>query len=338
MENLMELLKILCEAQGTSGDEDAAAAQAAAAELGFCDTVEIDSLGGVHAFWGDPEAERQVMLDAHLDSIGLTVTGIDPEGFLTVASVGGMDRRVLTGARVLVFGRETLPGVVSCLPPHLVEGGAEKAPEIADLAIDVGLTKEEAERLVAPGDRVLVPASVCALQNGRVTGTALDDRAGCATVILAAKEIVKASPKLGLHVVLSSKEETGGQGAQVQSFRHEPTEALVVDVTFATQEGVSAKEAMELGKGPAIGYAPLLDKGVTDGLKAAARRAGIPFQMEIMGRGTGTNADEIAVSRRGVRCGLVSIPQRNMHTPVEVCDLKDIEQTAKLLAAYVLGE
>ena len=113
MENLMELLKILCEAQGTSGDEDAAAAQAAAAELGFCDTVEIDSLGGVHAFWGDPEAERQVMLDAHLDSIGLTVTGIDPEGFLTVASVGGMDRRVLTGARVLVFGRETLPGVVS---------------------------------------------------------------------------------------------------------------------------------------------------------------------------------------------------------------------------------
>lgn len=336
MDELMNLLKPLCEAQGSSGDEDAAAAQVAAAALDFCDTVEIDPLGGVHAFWGDPNAERQVMLDAHIDSIGLAVTGIDSNGFLSVGNVGGMDRRVLPGALVTVYGKETLHGIVSCLPPHLVQGGAEKVPEITDLGVDVGLTKEEAEACFSLGDRVLVQAPLRRLLGDRVAGAALDDRAGCAAVILAAKAIAAAKPQLGLHVVLSAKEETGGQGAQVQAYRCEPTEAIVVDVTFATQEGVSSKEAVELGKGPAIGYAPLLDKKMSEDLKAAARRAGIPFQTEIMGRTTGTNADEVAVSRAGVRCGLVSIPQRSMHTPVEVCDLQDIENTAKLMAQYVL--
>ena len=337
MEELLQLVKTLCEAEGTSGDE-AAAAAVAAKQLDFCSRVSVDPLGGLYAFWGNEKAQRQVMLDAHLDSIGLVVTGVDKDGFLCVGSVGGMDRRVLPGALVTVYGKETLPGVVCCLPPHLVQGGAEKVPEIADLGVDVGLTKEEAEALIAPGDRILVPAPVQALVGSRVTGTALDDRAGCAAVILAAREIAAAKPDLGLHVVLSAKEETGGQGAQVQAFRAQPTEAIAVDVTFATQEGVSSREAVELGKGPAIGYAPILDKEITTGLQAAARRAEIPFQNEIMGRSTGTNADGIAVSRCGVRCGLVSIPQRSMHTPVEVCDLQDIENTAKLLARYVLSD
>lgn len=336
MENLMQMLKNLCDAVGTSGDE-AGAAAVAAKELDFCSRVEIDPLGGLYAFWGNEKAERQVLLDAHLDSIGLVVTSIDKDGFLNVGSVGGMDRRVLPGALVKAYGKETLYGVVSCLPPHLVQGGSEKVPEIADIAIDVGLTKEEAEELFAPGDRVLVPAPLERLLNDRVSGTALDDRAGCAAVILAAKEIAAANPDLGLHVVLSAKEETGGQGAKVQAFRADPTEAIVVDVTFGIQEGVSGKEAVELGKGPAIGYAPLLDRAMMEELKAAAKRAEIPFQIEIMGRSTGTNADAVAVNREGVRCGLVSIPQRSMHTPVEVCDLQDIENTAKLMARYVLG-
>ena len=296
MEELLQLVKTLCEAEGTSGDE-AAAAAVAAKQLDFCSRVSVDPLGGLYAFWGNEKAQRQVMLDAHLDSIGLVVTGVDKDGFLCVGSVGGMDRRVLPGALVTVYGKETLPGVVCCLPPHLVQGGAEKVPEIADLGVDVGLTKEEAEALIAPGDRILVPAPVQALVGSRVTGTALDDRAGCAAVILAAREIAAAKPDLGLHVVLSAKEETGGQGAQVQAFRAQPTEAIAVDVTFATQEGVSSREAVELGKGPAIGYAPILDKEITTGLQAAARRAEIPFQNEIMGRSTGTNADGIAVSR-----------------------------------------
>jgi endoglucanase len=332
---LEKLVEQLCSAPGLSGREDAARSTAVRLmeelELGRC---EVTPLGSLLCYMN--QGENPVMLEAHLDQVGMVVTNVE-DGFFHVANCGGIDRRLLPAQRVTVH---TAQGpklcVVASTPPHL-KGDEEGPAKWEDILLDTGYSAQQAKEIFAPSDAVTAEAGFVKLAGDRVTAPALDDRAGCAAVILAAKEIAAANPDLGLHVVLSAKEETGGQGAKVQAFRADPTEAIVVDVTFGIQEGVSGKEAVELGKGPAIGYAPLLDRAMMEELKAAAKRAEIPFQIEIMGRSTGTNADAIAVNREGVRCGLVSIPQRSMHTPVEVCDLQDIENTAKLMARYVLG-
>lgn len=334
MNQLQEMLFRLCSAPGAAGREDGAA-QVAAEMLSFIPNVKIDTLGSVVASFGNPEAKRHILLDAHLDQIGMLVTSVDENGFLKVARDGGMDRRVLPGSRVVVYGKETLNGIVCCLPPHLTDGGEDHVPDITEMAVDVGLTKEEANELVQPGDVVLLPGEPRRLLGSRVTGAALDDRAGCAALIRCAQLLQETTLSCRVTVLLSTREEVGSQGAATAAFREEPDMAIAVDVSFADQPGVPAHKCGKLSEGPMIGVSPVLDKNITETLKRLAKENEIPFQLEVMGGTTGTNADEINVTRGGVPCGLVSIPQRNMHTPAEICDLKDIENVARLLAAFI---
>jgi putative aminopeptidase FrvX len=334
MNELQEMLFRLCRAPGVAGREYGAA-ETALQELSFLPEAFVDHMGSVIARFGNQDAKTHLLLDAHLDQIGLLVTSIDEHGFLRVARDGGTDRRVLPGSHVTVYGKETLEGVVSCLPPHLNEGGEEKVPDITEMAVDVGLSREEAEKLVEPGDVILVPGEPRRLLGSRVTGAALDDRAGCAALIRCAQLLQKEDLGCRVTILLSCREEVGGQGAATASFRETPDMAIAVDVSFAAQPGVPAHKGGKLSEGPMIGISPTLDKGITETLKDLARKEEIPFQLEVMGGSTGTNADEINVSGAGVRCGLVSIPQRNMHTPAEICDLADIENTARLLAAFI---
>ncbi len=334
MNQLQEMLFRLCSAPGAAGREDGAA-QVAAEMLSFLPNVKIDTLGSVVASFGNPESKRHILLDAHLDQIGMLVTSVDENGFLKVARDGGMDRRVLPGSRLVVYGKETLNGIVCCLPPHLTDGGEDHVPDITEMAVDVGLTKEEANELVQPGDVVLLPGEPRRLLGSRVTGAALDDRAGCAALIRCAQLLQETTLSCRVTVLLSTREEVGSQGAETAAFREEPDMAIAVDVSFADQPGVPAHKCGKLSEGPMIGVSPVLDKNITETLKRLAKENEIPFQLEVMGGTTGTNADEINVTRGGVPCGLVSIPQRNMHTPAEICDLKDIENVARLLAAFI---
>ena len=334
MNQLQEMLFRLCSAPGAAGREDGAA-QVAAEMLSFIPNVKIDTLGSVVASFGNPESKRHILLDAHLDQIGMLVTSVDENGFLKVARDGGMDRRVLPGSRVVVYGKETLNGIVCCLPPHLTDGGEDHVPDITEMAVDVGLTKEEANELVQPGDVVLLPGEPRRLLGSRVTGAALDDRAGCAALIRCAQLLQETTLSCRVTVLLSTREEVGSQGAETAAFREEPDMAIAVDVSFADQPGVPSHKCGKLSEGPMIGVSPVLDKNITETLKRLAKDNEIPFQLEVMGGTTGTNADEINVTRGGVPCGLVSIPQRNMHTPAEICDLKDIENVARLLAAFI---
>lgn len=334
MNQLQEMLFRLCSAPGAAGCEDGAA-QVAADMLSFLPNVKIDTLGSVVATFGNPESKRHILLDAHLDQIGMLVTSVDENGFLKVARDGGMDRRVLPGSRVVVYGKETLNGIVCCLPPHLTDGGEDHVPDITEMAVDVGLTKEEANELVQPGDVVLLPGEPRRLLGSRVTGAALDDRAGCAALIRCAQLLQETTLSCRVTVLLSTREEVGSQGAETAAFREEPDMAIAVDVSFADQPGVPSHKCGKLSEGPMIGVSPVLDKNITETLKRLAKENEIPFQLEVMGGTTGTNADEINVTRGGVPCGLVSIPQRNMHTPAEICDLKDIENVARLLAAFI---
>lgn len=336
MEELKELLFALCAEPGTPGDECAPAKRAARELLNLGETA-VDRMGNVVCRLGKRDAKRHILLDAHIDQVGLIVTRVEDAGFLRVDRCGGTDRRVLPGSPVTVFGKETLTGVVCCMPPHLTDGGEDKVEGVDQMAIDVGLTGEEAKALVSPGDRVLVRAPQKRLLGNRIASPALDDRAGCAALIRCAQLLQKEPLNCALTILLSSREETGGQGAETGAFALDPTEAVAVDVSFAAQPGVDPAKCGKLGGGPMIGVAPVLSRPMTDKLVQLAKEKDIPYTLEIMGGETGTNADAIATAKAGVHTAMVSIPLRYMHTPVEVVDVQDVEHVAQLLAAYVKG-
>lgn len=338
MTTVTELLRRLCQAPGTSGWEDAATA-VIAEELGRLAPeakVRRDAMGNVTALLGDPDAPRQILLDAHLDQIGLVVTHITDDGFLKAAPVGGMDRRVLPCSPVTVYGKEPVQGVVGFLPPHLTEDDS-KYPAIDDLSIDVGMTKEEAEEVISLGDRIVVDGPFQQLLGSRVTAAALDDRAGCAALLLCASELHDHILDCGVTLAFTSREETGCEGAKTAAYTASPTEAIVVDVTFGDQPGVSPEKTGKLGGGPMIGVAPSLNRAMKDKLIAIAKEQELPYQLEIMGGKTGTNADDIGVTKEGVQTAMLSIPLRYMHTPAEVIDIDDVVTTAKLMTCYITG-
>ena len=334
MEKLTKLILDLCNTPGTPGDEGSVFKVAEEA-LSFCKYVETDSLCGVHGFMGKEDAPVQILFDAHIDQIGMVVTEIDSDGFLHLTTVGGIDRRTMPGALVTVYGKEVLTGIVCVLPPH-ISGGDDKIASVQEQAVDIGMGKEEAEKLVSIGDRVILTNPVASLLGSRVAGTALDDRAGCAAIIRAAQILQDHDIDCGLHIVCSTQEEVGGYGAKLYSYRIAPTHAIAVDVSFAKQAGCDLPGMGDLGKGPMIGYSAILDRNMSQKLVSLAKNRNIPYQLEAMGGYTGTNCDSIVTERQGVKCGLISIPQRNMHTPSEICDVKDIENIAQLMAAYIL--
>lgn len=278
---------------------------------------------------------KKFLLDAHIDRIGLIVRGVNEKGFVLFDKCGGVDPRTLIGSEVTVYGKEKLFGVVCSVPPHLT-GDDDTLPEITKMAIDIGYTKEEAEKLVFPGDRIIVGGVQAKLYNNKIASPALDDRAGVA-VLVKTVELLKENGFDGdLTVLLSSQEEVGCRGAVTGAFSNQADEAIVVDVTFATQPGVTGEDGGELGKGGVIGFSPVLDREMSLKLVETAEKHNLPYGREVMGRSTGTNADSISVSANGIKTGMVSVPLRNMHTSVEVIDTDDVENSAKLIAYYIL--
>ena len=332
-----EILQKLCPAFGVSGDEQEAA-EAALSLLapygeGSFDSKTCNAVFRRKGF--DPE-KKTVLLDAHIDEIGFVVTYITDDGFLKVAPVGGIDRRMLLASEVVVFGRERVRGVITSTPPHL-EDDNKKLPEVSDIYIDIGMSGKRAKELVSLGDKACVVNTPEMLLGKRVTAKALDDRSGAAALIRTV-ELLNDKP-LGVNVVLllSSKEEIGEIGAKTGTFDISPDIAIAVDVSFAYTQGEDREECGELSKGPMIGISPSLSRELSDKLIACAKENGIPYQLEIMSGKTGTNADQMTVSKGGVRAVTVSVPEKYMHTPAEIIDIDDIENTALLLARFIGG-
>ena len=325
----------LSEANGTPGAEDEISNIIEKHVSSFAE-VKRDRFGNVTAYL--PAGKKTVLLDAHMDRIGMIVTGIEDGGFLRVAKCGGMDARILAAQDVTVWGREPVYGVVTSTPPHLsTPEDAKKAKDFDEILIDTGMSKREAERLISQGDRITVRCPHGELENGRIFGAALDDRAGCAAIIRAAELVAETKERPSVQLLFSAQEETGGDGAVTGSFNIDADECIAVDVSFADAPDMPSEKCSKLNKGPMIGIAPVLDYRISQRLKAIAEEKEIPYQLELMGDSTGTNADHIAISKGGVRTGLVSIPQRNMHTGVEIIALDDVENSARLIAEYILG-
>lgn len=293
--------------------------------------VTTDSMNNLYCTVGEG---YHFLLDAHTDEIGFVVTEITDGGFLKISNCGGIDRRLLLAAEVSVWGKKEIRGVISTLPPHLQkDDDEEKMPEIDELAIDIGMSKEEAEAVISLGDRVTFAHYFTELLGNRISSNCLDDRAGCAAIILAL-DAVKDLP-VKVTAMFSSQEEVGTRGAKVGPYGRNADEAIAVDVSFGYTPDCKKEECGELSKGAMIGFSPILDAGISAGLIAAAEKSNIPYQKEIMNGRTGTNADVISISESGVKCGLVSIPLKYMHTPIEVIDVADVESTANVIASYI---
>lgn len=332
--NIRDYLEKLTDKPGVSGAETELSA--ALELLKNFGEAETDALGNTV---GRVNSGGDILIDAHADRIGLIVTGIDKTGFLRVDACGGADRRVLPAAEVTVWGKRPVAGVITSVPPHLAKGDdANNAPEFENIFVDTGLDHDKAAELIAPGDRISVNGPLTDLANGFVAGAALDDRLGIAVLLRALELLAEKGSKVGVDVLFSAQEETGGSGAKTGAFRSDAPEAIAVDVSFAWAPGIKDSECGKFGEGPMIGFAPCLSKAVCDALVKTAKDNGIPCQIEVMGSRTGTNADNIAASKEGKRVGLVSVPIRNMHTQGEIALLEDCENAAELIAAYIAGK
>ena len=330
------MIKALSVANGVSGAEKEASDVAISFLKDFA-TIKTSPLGDVIATVIEPkENKKHFLLDAHIDSIGMIVRYIDDKGFIHVGSVGGIDRRTLPTAQVNVWGEKKLTGFVCSTPPHLQKD--DSVPELDKTYIDIGYTKEEAEKLVKAGDRITLDLSPVDLIGSLMTGSFMDDRCGCAAIIKAAKMISERGADCGLSVVLSTREETGGQGAAVSSYAVKPTHAIAVDVSFGTSPDCNPDKCSDLGSGAMICISPCLSKEMSNGLIKTAKEHNIPYTLEVCGGKTSTNADDITVSGCGVETAIVSIPLKYMHMPVETLDVNDVDAVANLICEYVCEE
>ncbi len=279
------------------------------------------------------ESDYTLMLEAHIDEVGFVITDVDPDGFLTVKNCGGIDLRALSSRTVAIHGKEKVTGVFCATPPHL--GGPKEYDDISALKIDT-LLGEKAKDIVSIGDLVTFNQKAATLCGGRVTGKSLDNRAGVACLLLLAERLSDKKLPFNIAFAFTDAEELGCRGAKTAAFSISPDEAIVLDVSFADAPDVPSNDCGKLSGGAMIGMSPILDKGISKTLISIAKENDMPYQTEVMGGRTGTNGDVISISKSGVKTGLVSIPLRNMHTDVEIIDIKDIENVCDLLERYVL--
>lgn len=278
----------------------------------------------------------RVMAAAHLDSIGLMVTRIEAGGFLRFTTVGGVDRRLLMGQEVEVRGARPIPGVIGAKPPHMTKPEERKRlVPVDELYIDTGLSEDEIHRAVAIGDPVLPKDRFLALRNGRVASRYMDNRASVAALALALAELHTLRHTADFFAVGTVGEEFGGfPGAATTTWALKPDVGIAVDVTFAEHHG-STEDSFPLGGGVTIAVGPNATPGLTRLMRQVAAEEGISYHLEVLPGNSGTDAWGMQTVRGGIATGIISIPIRYMHTPVETVDLGDIRAAGRLLARLV---
>lgn len=338
----LHFLKRLLDTPGPSGFETAPARVWREEVKAFTDEVSADVHGNSIAVL-NPNGAPRLMLAGHIDEIGLQITHVDDEGYLYFAGIGGWDSQVLVGQRVVIAGPHgPVHGVIGKQAVHLMKKeDLDKVSKITDLWIDVGAgSKAEALELVRVGDPAVLDAQVQEFPNGRVVSRSIDNRIGAYVVAEAVRLLARDRPKhAAVYAVATTREEiawTGG-GARTSAVRIDPQVALVVDVTHATDyPGAEKKRAGDhrLGAGPVLSRGSAVSPVVFQMLVECAEREQIPYSLQAAPHDTGTDADAIYNALRGIPTGLVSVPNRYMHSPNEMVAREDLERAARLLAAF----
>lgn len=335
------LFETLLKTTGPSGYE-ADAAEAWRAEASFAE-LSFDGIGSTIATIGEEGAAPLLAIVGHIDEIGLVITHIDEKGFVHFTTIGGWDPQILIGQRVAIKGRSGfVPGVAGRKPIHLLDADQRKqVVKIKDMHIDIGADgREAASELVSVGDPIVIDAEPMAVAGGRLVSRAMDNRVGCYVALEALRRVQEAGgPRGRMAAVAAVQEEIGLFGSMTSAFETRPDIAIAIDVTHATDApGIDETEvgSHPFGSGPAIGRGSTLSPKVFELLRDTAEAEGIPFTVGASGNATHTDADSIQISRSGIPTGLVSVPLRYMHSPVEMLDLADLEATVKLITAFAL--
>jgi putative aminopeptidase FrvX len=337
-----ELLERLLTAPGPSGQEHAAAAvwRDAAASVG---EVSSDVLGSSWVRVSGTGGGPSLAIVGHIDQIGVVVTHLGDDGFAALRPLGGFNPAVMVGQRVDVLTRDgPLPGVVTARLQKLRRGrGEERKPvEYDDLFLDVGAKDgDELRKLVRPGDAALWRGEPLQLRGSRLASRALDDRVGCYVALEVARRVAEQGGAPGDVIAVAAVQEEVGDyaGSRTTAFVTEPDLALAVDVTHATDvRGAEPEDegTVELGSGATLTRGPSLHPALFELLHETAEAEGIPFAVEVSRGTTYTDADAVYLSRHGIPTGLVSVPLRYMHSPVELVDLDDVENAIRLIVAF----
>jgi putative aminopeptidase FrvX len=339
MTNILPFLKSLLSVSGLSGYEAPVARLIEAEWHPLVDEFSLSRLGSVHGFkrGAGQDPRPSIMLAAHMDAIGLMVTQIE-DGFLRITPIGGVDPRILPGQAVVVHARQDLPGVIVMPPAKLLPpGDGDGVIDIPHLFVDVGLLPSKVASLVRIGDLVSFGTEAVEMSAEIVSGHSLDNRASVAALTLCLQELQSRSHAWDVWAVATVQEEIECTGAATSAFQLRPELAIAVDVTFAKGPGANSWETFELGKGPTFGHGPNIHPYLFKQFKELAERLEIPYATEIIPKSSDTDGMAIQITSEGIPTFVLSIPLRNMHTPVEMVALKDIQRAGRLLAEFIAG-
>lgn len=301
----------------------------------YCDSVTIDALGSVIALkkCGKPNAPK-VMLEAHMDEIGLIVTTITDDGYITFSNVGGVDPRILPMSEVVIHGTEDITGVVGMPPKNMND--SDKSYKIKDLMIDTGLPADIVKSKISVGDSITLPQSAGRLGDKQFSAKTMDDRASICAILKVMQNLENIDLNCDVYAVSAVQEEVGCRGGKTTSFGIMPDMAIAIDVTHGITPD-NSENAVEIGKGTAMSKGPNIHPRLVERLENTAKSNDIPYIIEIDGGATGTDAWEIQVSGAGIPVALMSIPLKYMHTSVETLAISDIEDTARVITEFVKG-
>jgi len=300
----------------------------------YTDTFEKDNIGS-YIFKSNGTNDTKIMLAAHIDEIGLMITGVLDGGFLRFTSVGGINAASLVAQDVTVYGKENIFGVIGIKPPHVTTEEERKKPiKTENLFIDTGYSKEHLEKFVTIGDIAVIKREPVSLQGSIMSAKAFDDRACVAVMLETAKELNKISHKSNIYYTATVQEETGCRGSKTSSYKINPDIGIILDVGFGFTPDMPP-ETPYLGKGPVVAIGGRMNPKLTKKFVKVCKEYNFKIQYEAVPAATGTDTESLQINREGIPCILLSIPLRYMHTSVETIDISDVENAGKAIARFI---
>lgn len=333
----MDKLEKMCSINSVSGNEQKMTEFIKEYTKTFCDEVITDSMGNVIAKINN-HADLNITLEAHIDNIGLVVKNIDKNGFVKFICSGGVDSSILPTAEVIVHGKKDLFGVIGAKPPHLQTKDDEgKKNSVENMYIDCGYSYENISKYISVGDTITLLSKYNQLNDGFLTSGSLDNRVGCYIVSECLKRLKTKKNVYNISGLFSVQEEVGCRGARNGICLANPDIAIIVDVTFGISPYNDDEHGFEVGDGITIAVGPNLDRKHTNKLIKMCDENNIPYKKEVCSGHTGTDAWPIQISCEGVRCILVSVPIKYMHTTVELANKSDIENAINAICLALEG-
>lgn len=331
MQEMKEVLKSLALAAGPSGEEDGLLSVVKSICRGHDTEISKDAMGSITIFKKGSK-KGKIALFAHADEIGLIVTKIDGK-YIRFTEVGGYDEKVLLSQEVVVYGDKPYFGIIGAKPPHLQDAGeSSKMLEFEDLYIDIAMNEKELKKHVRVGDRVLLRSEFTELKNGQVSVKSVDNRGSCAVILGVLPILEKLKDNYDIYIVLNTQEETTMAGSKTSAHKIFPDVGIVVDVTFAKQPGVDfGLQLDEIG----IGCGAHMSRKLYEYTKKFAEKKGYKFQVEPLPSHSGTDTGAVQLARNGVSTILLSLPIKNMHSPVETVSVDAMEKMSAFIAGMI---